>query len=349
MAPTHSFLKLLSVLALVACVLSFIQVAYAHPVSVDPAAVDLLTGYATLSGNTTGGEGGETVNVITLEDFRKAVAGATPRIVMVSGIIDIGNDVVNVGSYKTILGVGNNSGFTNGGLQILKQTNVIVRNLQFSFSKAPIDLLGLDLSTNIWIDHNEFFNDMDHGKDYYDGQVDITHACDYRHHLGLIQIPSCPLYFSFQVTVSWNRFHDHFKVSLVGHSDANAAQDTGYLKVTYHHNFFYDVNSRLPSIRFGSGHIYNNYFRNADTAVHSRMGAKVLVEYNVFHNVTTAIETEVDSDTAGYAIGKNNNYGGGHVNISRSGGPTIDYTYSFDPTADVVSIVTALSGLGIIA
>lgn len=41
----------------------------------------------------------------------------------------------------------------------------------------------------------------------YDGLLDITHA-------------------SNLVTVSWNKFHDHWKGSLVGHSDNNAGEGT---------------------------------------------------------------------------------------------------------------------------
>ena len=42
---------------------------------------------------------------------------------------------------------------------------------------------------------SRFYSDLDNGKDFYDGQVDITHASDY-------------------VSVTNNYFHDHFKVSL---------------------------------------------------------------------------------------------------------------------------------------
>ncbi|PBP24296.1 pectate lyase [Diplocarpon rosae] len=72
------------------------------------------------------------------------------------------------------------------------------------------------------------------------GLLDITHAAD-------------------AITVSWNKFSSHWKGSLVGHSDNNAAEDTGKLHVTYHHNVFDKVNSRLPSIRFGTAHLFNNH------------------------------------------------------------------------------------------
>lgn len=54
---------------------------------------------------------------------------------------------------------------------------------------------------------------------YYDGLCDVTHASDY-------------------VTISNTYFHDHYKVSLVGHSDSNADEDTGHLTVTYANSEF---------------------------------------------------------------------------------------------------------------
>ncbi len=55
-------------------------------------------------------------------------------------------------------------------------------------------------------------------------------------------------------------FHDHWKASLCGHSDSNAAEDTGKLHITYANNHWKNCNSRGPLIRFGTGHIYNSYY-----------------------------------------------------------------------------------------
>lgn len=55
------------------------------------------------------------------------------------------------------------------------------------------------------------------------------------------------------ITVSHCKFHDHWKASLVGHTDSNGYQDKGHLTVTYSNNHFVNVNSRVPSVRFGSG------------------------------------------------------------------------------------------------
>jgi len=64
------------------------------------------------------------------------------------------------------------------------------------------------------------------------------------------------------VTVSWNRFLNHDKVSLVGSSDTGntATADRGKLRVTFRHNFYDNVGQRTPRVRFGQVHVYNNYY-----------------------------------------------------------------------------------------
>lgn len=52
------------------------------------------------------------------------------------------------------------------GITIANADNVILRNLQVSFVLDNDDIT-IQNSTRVWIDHNEFFSDMDHGPDYY--------------------------------------------------------------------------------------------------------------------------------------------------------------------------------------
>lgn len=276
---------------------------------------------------TTGGGSATAVTVSTLDAFKSAVTGSTAKVVKVNGLISLSGQV-DVGSNTTVLGVGSSSGFTGGGLRLKKVTNVVVRNLNISKPVAPADGITVQESTKVWIDHNAFSADRDHDKDYYDGLLDITHASDY-------------------VTVSWNTFKDHFKGSLVGHSDNNASEDTGHLRVTYHHNYFNNVNSRIPSLRFGTGHFYDNYVVGAATAVHSRMGAQMLVENNVFRSTTVAVTTNRDSDVDGYANLSGNDLGGASTEISRVGTFTKPpYSYTAEAASSVVSSVTSGAGSG---
>ncbi|MFF3655898.1 pectate lyase family protein [Streptomyces olivochromogenes] len=276
---------------------------------------------------TTGGGGATAVTVSTLDAFKAAVTGDTAKVVRVNGLIALSGQV-DLGSNTTVLGVGSASGFTGGGLRLKKVTNVVVRNLNISKPLKPADGITVQASTKVWIDHNAFSSDRDHGKDYYDGLLDINHGSDY-------------------VTVSWNTFKDHYKGSLVGHSDNNASEDTGHLRVTYHHNWFDNVNSRIPSLRFGTGHFYDNYVVGADTAVHSRMGAQMLVENNVFRATTVAVTTNRDSDVDGYANLRGNDLGGAATEISQVGTfTTPSYGYTAEPASSVVASVTSGAGAG---
>ena len=276
---------------------------------------------------TTGGGSASAVTVSTLDAFKSAVTGSSSKVVKVNGLISLSGQV-DVGSNTTVLGVGSASGFTGGGLRLKNVTNVVVRNLNISKSVAPADGITVQASTKVWIDHNAFSSDLDHGKDYYDGLVDISHAADY-------------------VTVSWNTFKNHYKGSLVGHSDNNASEDTGHLRVTYHHNWFDQVNSRIPSLRFGTGHFYDNYVVGAETAVHSRMGAQMFVQNNVFRDTEVAVTTNRDSDVDGYANLSGNDLGGAATEISQVGTFTSPpYSYTAEPASTVVASVTAGAGTG---
>ena len=132
--------------------------------------------------------------------------------------------------------------------------------------------------------------ERDHGVDFYDGQVDVTHGADF-------------------ITVSWNVFHDHFKNSLVGNSENTGDEDIGHLRITYHHNLFTRVDGRNPSIRFGTGHVYNNHYLNIpDYGIASRINAQVRVENNYFDNVETPIRADTSlSDVAGFVNQVNTN------------------------------------------
>jgi pectate lyase len=44
---------------------------------------------------------------------------------------------------------------------------------------ALAKLMFLQESTNVWVDHCEFYSQLVSDKDYYDGLVDASHAADY--------------------------------------------------------------------------------------------------------------------------------------------------------------------------
>jgi len=166
-----------------------------------------------------GGAGGEVVSVCTEDELHAAVEDDIPRIVRILCPIEPTRRV-RTGSNKSILGGNRNASISVHGLVINGKKNVIIRGLRFCCALAPDDGVTIDQSTNVWIDHNEFYSDLDHHKDYYDGLLDITRGSDF-------------------VTVSWNQFHDHYKTLLVGHSDNYGDVDAGKFHITFHHNHFY--------------------------------------------------------------------------------------------------------------
>ncbi|HEU4328872.1 MAG TPA: hypothetical protein VFS21_37390, partial [Roseiflexaceae bacterium] len=316
----------------------------ATPVTVTPVTPTPVTPTATPGGvsfalvgygaGTTGGAGGSTVTVNTLSALKSAAASSSPMIIQVNGTIS-GNDSVAISSNKTIVGVGTSGKLIGIELNIDEGvSNVIIRNLSISKVVAPRDNIHIQGPNvhHIWIDHNELSSDTTHDKDYYDGALDMSHDVD-------------------NVTVSWNVFRDHYKTSLIGHSDSNASEDTGSFRVTYHHNYFYNVSSRAPSIRFGTLHSYNNLFENfmdANTGISSRMGACARIENNVFSGVLSPVLT-TQSGTGSKAGGVQligNNFGGGAVETSPTCSLTPPYSYSAENASTVPATVKANAGIG---
>lgn len=140
-----------------------------------------------------------------------------------------------------------------------------------------------------------------------------------------------------------------WKGTLVGHSASNGGQDSGKLSVTYHHNSFINVNSRLPSLRFGTGHIYSNcYLDNPTSGINSREGAQVLVEGNYFENTRRAIVTDLDANDEGYAVERDNVFVNSDIDITQVGDLSVGYSYDVTPADSVCGCVEANAGTGVI-
>jgi pectate lyase len=137
------------------------------------------------------------------------------------------------------------------------------------------------------------------------------------------------------------------KGTLVGHSDKNAAEDTGHLRVTYANSHFYRVNSRGPLLRFGTAHIFNNYYNEQSTGVNTRMGAQALVQSTVFENSGKKMVYTESSAEEGYAIVEDVLFGGQSANTAPLGtlGPqSFPYEYELLGSANVKAAVTREAG-----
>ncbi|WP_433267938.1 cellulose binding domain-containing protein [Micromonospora vinacea] len=278
-----------------------------------------LVGWATQNGGTTGGGNAATTTVTTASALTSALNATGAAVIRVSGTITC-SGMLRVRSNKTILG---NYGATIAGcgLNVSGDRNVIIRNLTFrGWNDDAINVQ--ESATNIWIDHNSFSNG-------YDGAVDIKRGSDF-------------------VTVSWNRVFSHDKTMLLGHSDDNASQDVGHLRVSYHHNWFDGSNQRNPRVRFGNPvHVYNNYYRaNGGYGVASTENAGVLVEGNYFENVDDPYHLGEGDSGPGSLVARNNHFVNSPTGQAGGSVASIPYSYQLDTASTVKSIVTAGAGAG---
>lgn len=154
-------------------------------------------------GPTTGGEGGKTSVVETFEALQSAVTGSEKKVVYLKGKLTNPPARLKVGSNTSLLGWGGGGELIGNGIDISGSENVIIRNLGIR-NVLNADGLQIINSTRVWVDHNEFESSgLSHGPDYNDGQCDIVRGSNW-------------------ITVSWNYFHDHWKVCIADVSGRNS-------------------------------------------------------------------------------------------------------------------------------
>jgi pectate lyase len=248
-----------------------------------------------------------------------ALGSTAAAVIRVSGTISC-SGMLRVRSNKTILGNGGAT-LSGCGLNISGDRNVIIRNLAFTgWNDDAVNVQ--ESATNVWVDHNSFSNGAD-------GAVDIKRGSDF-------------------VTVSWNRFFNHDKTMLLGHSDDNAGQDVGHLRVTYHHNWFDGTNQRHPRVRFGNPvHVYNNFYGGVGGyGVASTENAGVLVEGNYFENTDDPYHLGEADSGPGSIVARANHFVNSPTGQAGGSVAAIPYSYSLDAAAGVKAGVTAGAGAG---
>jgi pectate lyase len=341
-------------------------------------------GFSTMDGGTTGGAGGPVVRPSDLAELKRyAEEPETPCTILITREINSGipvsvdaagaiggsipstyAGVVRLGSNKSLIGIGDKAFFNRVGILIQKKRNIIIRNIRFTMTHVPIsktdenkivglvdgeptllgdpDCISIQAdsgsateeqkkqmeSRNIWIDHCEFHNEdpaIVDDKDRYDGLLDAKNN-------------------TFNVTISWNYFHDHSKGSLIGNSDKDAFEH----KFTFHHNRFRNIVSRQPLIRFGRAHIYNNYIHEGGgNGIDVRIDSDLLIEKNQFAILSKAVfgsdggrATLVDNVAVGNSSKK--------TTIAELPAGTFrpPYPYVADPVDKVIALTTAHAGVG---
>lgn len=279
---------------------------------------------------TTGGNGGSSITVSDATAFRNAAQSSTTQIITVNGNLNLGSSAVSVKSNKTIIGANSSSGVI-GCLSVSNVSNVHIQNLNITNPSGVGTGDGLEVSgsTKVFITKCAFNNCSD-------GSLDIVRASD-------------------NVTVSWCRFNyssqtAHNFVNLIGNGD-DVTTDRGKLHVTMHHNW-YDAGckQRMPRVRFGQVHCYNNYYAasGSDYCVGVGNESQIKLENCYVLNQSNAWS---NSSTSTSAQGKIN-WNSGNV-FSGTSVPTwapnssvfsVPYAYSMTTGSGVPSAVTGNAG-----
>jgi pectate lyase len=317
-------------------------------------------GYATLNGGTTGGAGGQVVYASTGTEINQAMcsraADDTPLIIYVTGTINHGNTTKVSGSCDTtaeeiqfkgvknisLIGVGNAAVFDQIGIHLRDTSNIILQNLHIKNVKksgSPTsnggDAIGMESNVfNVWVDHCEL--EASGGEsDGYDSLLDMKATTQY-------------------VTVSYTYYHDSDRGGLMGSSDS----DNTNTFVTFHHNYYKNMNSRLPLLRHGTAHAYNNYYDGIrSTGMNPRIGGKIKAQNNYFENARNPIGTFYTTDMGTWDV--SGNIFGANVtwvtaadefpagpNVVSTTSISIPYSYKLDSADCVPQIIKTTAGFG---
>ena len=278
-------------------------------------------GYAGFAG-TTGGGHAAPVTVSTASGFREAVTGDSPAVILVDGRLDVGT--VTIGSNKTIAGIDSTSGLFGGTIRI-RGSNYIIQNL--TLGPSSDDVMEISGATNAFVTKCSFHDSSDE-------LFSIVREADY-------------------VTVSWCKFHfenpdSHSFAHLIGNSD-DRTSDRGKLHVTMHHNWYAEgIRGRMPRVRYGHVHIYNNYYNSAGNDYCIGIGVECHVRLENTH-----FERVLDpwSDFGGAANGE---IGWDNLLFESAFQPRfmenaypvfpVPYEFHMDPVEDVKEIVRARAG-----
>lgn len=310
-----------------------------------PPAADAPVGFATVGGMMNGGGTSMPQMITSFDALKTAVAGDAPATVWIKGSL---SGDLTVGSNKSLVGLCGAE--LHGHVEVSGVSNVIIRNLKIvgygvgDCSKDPSfdasvgcssghDAMSIQRSAhNIWIDHCDF-------SDGTDGNLDITNAAN-------------------NVTVSWTKFHytprtdnsgndstgaaGHRFSNLVGGTDTPTTDDAHALDITWHHDWWADnVVERMPRVRFGKNHLFNDLWSSAQASdcVAAGKQAQIWVEHSVFNGVKNPLELRSADKASANITSMSNTFDmTSGTQDTGGGGPaltSVPYMYTADDTAGV--------------
>jgi len=131
---------------------------------------------------------------------------------------------------------------------------------------------------------------------------------------------------------------------LFGNSDGAADEDEGKLRITVHHNWLgSNVIERMPRVRFGQVHVFNNYYSGSGNnyCVGAGFQSKVLVQNNYFDNVKDP-HIFYNGETTAQIVASGNVYIGVSNTSKRDAGQGAAFTPPYQAVLDPANSVKAM-------
>jgi len=224
--------------------------------------------------------------------FRQSAAASLHPVLIASGVTTI--DIQNKNGI-TIFSA-NGATIRHAEFNVKRSHNILIRNLKFDelwewdeLDKGDYDSKDWDFitigdsgnCTNVWIDHCDFTKSYDGTVDIKGGANNVTISwCRFlgddggpdsfvrRQFLYLETNGVAETMFDFLrnngfsiddlVTVTRSQKKGH----LAGPNELDA--DNTDIRLTLHHNYYYNFQDRIPRLRGGNAHVYNAYVNNTD-------------------------------------------------------------------------------------
>lgn len=233
--------------------------------------------------------------------FRQSTAASLHPVLMASGITTI--DIQNKNGL-TIFSA-NGATIRHGEFNIKRAHNLLVRNLKFDelwewdeADKGDYDSKDWDFitigdagaCTNVWIDHCDFTKAYDGVLDIKGGTNNVTISwCRFLSDDGGPDSFVRRQFLYFETNTVATTMYDFLRTNgfsvediiaiarpqkkghLVGATELNAAN--AGLKVTLHHNYYLNMQDRMPRLRAGNAHAYNLYVNNTEALAAKRLRA----------------------------------------------------------------------------
>lgn len=234
-------------------------------------------------GRNEGGNGGTVITVSTANELKRYATSSKKYVIQVSGNIEL-SERIDVGSNTTITGINEESGLSNGTLNITQEKrNVIIKYL--NITNPDGDGISIWNGHNVFVHHVTFY-------DCGDGCCDINRGSD------SVTVAWCKFYYPNQTDHRFTMIADGAMTWGTGDSSSIVVAYGNKLNLTMHHNWWYTKSDqRMPSSTNTNAHLYNNYWNC--TGNYYCSNARILTEFNSENNyydgVRNPIYTEVDA------------------------------------------------------